>query len=293
MQSALLRSLSFCDFLAVFTLFPGVRGYAGSDHCAWLTHTQYALPGEDPMHTPHLPPESCGTSLFWRQLRPEFVKAYPVPLSADAGKGMTIGCSDKHEHDLKVRDATYILCQKVIPAFANSLVEIVVKRLASVEEHSFPHHVDGNSPSPASNLKSSPGDDMNRILGSVTQPNVSVLQQLMEGVDVSVEVHQAGISLRHLGAIRSAFWRVLPRPCKVVFRSSVVTFEVGGTVPRQGDHDQDEPQLQNNLNEKVEEGAVEANEFDSPREMPAPSLPNPWYDPALDVTFELTVATAS
>ncbi len=74
------RPFVVCPALAC----PDLRAYAANDGSHFLLRFQHALPSEDPWGVPHLGPGSSDArSLFVRLLRPEFVRAFPQPLSPD------------------------------------------------------------------------------------------------------------------------------------------------------------------------------------------------------------------
>ncbi|RLN62087.1 hypothetical protein BBJ28_00010105, partial [Nothophytophthora sp. Chile5] len=80
-----------------------------------------AMPPEDPDLTPHLLQSTRGLSILWRQLRPEFVRSFRVPLSSDALSSLTYCTPDWQEQALGVEDATKSLVMEVIPLFAAKL----------------------------------------------------------------------------------------------------------------------------------------------------------------------------
>lgn len=126
-----------------------------------------AFPAEVPTETPHLPETPRGHSIFWRQLRPEYVREYELSLSPDACFGIVYGTKDAEQHYAAAETATRHLVQETIPKFLHSLLR---------RERRFP-------------LDSTEG---------------------MLGVDLSVEMHAAGINMRHLGLMRGMLWRPLP-----------------------------------------------------------------------------------
>lgn len=62
-----------------------------------------------------------GHSIFWRQLRPEFVKSYKHKLSPDALSSLAKDGGDGVEHNQRVHEATNILVKTAIPRFADEL----------------------------------------------------------------------------------------------------------------------------------------------------------------------------
>jgi len=99
-----------------------IRGFKGKDKF-YLLNFWRGLPSENPKFTPHLSQSTRGNSIFWRMLRPEFVKAYKVPLSADANCQVTNEASDWIEQLDENERATTYLVETVIPRFAEELRE--------------------------------------------------------------------------------------------------------------------------------------------------------------------------
>ena len=66
------------------------RGYRLSDlETFGLLNLWRSLPPENPSATPHLPDAARGHSIFWRMLRPEFLRKFPEPLSPDSDVAAT------------------------------------------------------------------------------------------------------------------------------------------------------------------------------------------------------------
>jgi hypothetical protein len=107
-----------------------VRGYSClNGHFFSLLHLHNSFPSEDPLQTPHLSACERQRSIFWRFLRPEFVRSYPVSLSPDGLRGVAdrTGLRDGREHDHRLQQATQHLVRVVVPAFAARLAAIGVK----------------------------------------------------------------------------------------------------------------------------------------------------------------------
>lgn len=80
------------------------------------------FPPEMPHETPHLYPTPREQSIFWRVLRPEFLRTYREPLSPDAGSMITNGLRDTVKHIEKAGKATQHLVNVTIPGLAERLV---------------------------------------------------------------------------------------------------------------------------------------------------------------------------
>lgn len=91
------------------------------------------FPGEDPQVTWYLSRSPRDQSVFWRQLRPEFVKSYRIPLSPDACCAASFRVKDQFERAAEVEEATRYLVDVVIPNTADKLV-----RYAEVTSASYP-----------------------------------------------------------------------------------------------------------------------------------------------------------
>jgi hypothetical protein len=98
-----------------------VRGYLGADQRYYLMSFRRAFPPEHPACTPHLRPEPRGMSIFWRFLRPQFVKRNPSPLSPDALSLYTQDLADSDQHDTNVEAATRRLITELIPEYAEEI----------------------------------------------------------------------------------------------------------------------------------------------------------------------------
>uniref|UniRef100_K3WKE1 Clu domain-containing protein n=1 Tax=Globisporangium ultimum (strain ATCC 200006 / CBS 805.95 / DAOM BR144) TaxID=431595 RepID=K3WKE1_GLOUD len=96
-------------------------GYVNAKKKFVVLNFARAMPPEDPEVTPHLNQSSRGMSIVWRQLRPEFVRAYHTPLSSDALSCMTYCTPDWQAQSLGVEEATLHLLNDVIPQFAKKL----------------------------------------------------------------------------------------------------------------------------------------------------------------------------
>ncbi|KAJ1428375.1 hypothetical protein B484DRAFT_419428 [Ochromonadaceae sp. CCMP2298] len=97
--------------------------YKGLQEEFYVKDFWLAFPPEAPDATPHLRRTARDQSVFWRQLRPEFVKRCREPLSPDACGCIVYGTSDSDEHFERVRAASDRLVQVVLPQFLESLLQ--------------------------------------------------------------------------------------------------------------------------------------------------------------------------
>ncbi|GMF60474.1 unnamed protein product [Phytophthora fragariaefolia] len=98
-----------------------VLGYINSHKHLVVLNFSRAMPPEDPDVTPHLLQSTRGMSIMWRQLRPELVRSFKIPLSPDALSSITYRTPDWQDQALGVEDATKFLVKEVIPLFAIKL----------------------------------------------------------------------------------------------------------------------------------------------------------------------------
>ncbi|KAI9997265.1 hypothetical protein PInf_000705 [Phytophthora infestans] len=96
-------------------------GYLNAKKHLVVVNFARAMPPEDPDATPHLLQSTRGMSILWRQLRPELVKTYKIPLSPDALSSLTYRTPDWQAQALGVEEATRYLIKEVIPLFAVKL----------------------------------------------------------------------------------------------------------------------------------------------------------------------------
>jgi hypothetical protein len=138
------------------------------------------------MHLEHVP---RGMSIFWRQLRPELLRAYTKPLSPDANVYTTYQTPDWKEQYEDVAEATEHLINSVIPKLAKEMSQATYARP----------------------LSQGLGID---VTGTFTLSRAFCCPLLtsLEG-----ELHGRGINIRHLGLLRNIFWRQLPGKCNLSF----------------------------------------------------------------------------
>lgn len=138
----------------------------------YLTNFRRMFPGEDPEETLHLPLSARNHSIFWRQLRPEWVKQAALPQSSDAFSMYTLDTPDWQKHCESAKEATKKLIRERLPSYAEELA-------------------------------SRPADE--------------VLQ-----IDLTEEMHARGLNMRHLGLLRSLFWRRVRGTVRVTFSERVL-----------------------------------------------------------------------
>jgi hypothetical protein len=97
-----------------------LEGHRGKDQRYYILDFSRVFPPEYPRDD--LPKRST----LYNLLRPEFLAAYPVPLSSDALSGF--GKHDADFHNAEIRAATQLLLEKIIPTFAGSLSQISTKQ---------------------------------------------------------------------------------------------------------------------------------------------------------------------
>lgn len=146
-----------------------IRGFKSADaKTFYLINFWRAFPPEDPRLTDHLPQAARGASIFWRLLRPDLVREFPQPLSADANCIVTRYTNDADEHIARAEEATRFAMRKV-----KELAEELAQRTFCKEATSAKER--------GTTLSFDPADEM----------------------------HRHGLNLRHLGLLRSMFWREL------------------------------------------------------------------------------------
>ena len=95
-----------------------IRGYRGSDERLYICNLGRTYPPEHPEETLHIRREPRDMSIFWKLLRPEFVRRNPLPLSSDALSMFCDDTLDEEEHSMNIKNATNRLIKEVIPEFA-------------------------------------------------------------------------------------------------------------------------------------------------------------------------------
>ena len=97
--------------------------YKGIDDDYYMKDFWRSFPSEDPQETLHFKEIPNSQSIFWRQLRPEFVKRYKKSLSPDALCASTYKQPDMMEHYQEVKNATKMLIQTIIPQYTETLCQ--------------------------------------------------------------------------------------------------------------------------------------------------------------------------
>jgi hypothetical protein len=161
-------SMTFCS--------SEIKAFKGTDDEFYLKDFWRAFPSEAPEETPQFMPTPRGQSVFWRQLRPEYVRRYSEELSPDAMVATAYSQVDQDEQYNKVKFATKHLMESVIPVYAETLC--------------------------------------NR---DYTQTIADGL-----GVDLTTELHDQGIGVRHLGFIRGLMWKELPGTFNIFFNEKFI-----------------------------------------------------------------------
>jgi hypothetical protein len=100
-----------------------MKGYKGEDGRLYVINFRRGFPMEDPEATHHLPQSERGQSIFWRMLRPEFVRDYPVALSPDANVVICKDAPDWEKHTVQAKEAAQYLVKELVPAFAEELAQ--------------------------------------------------------------------------------------------------------------------------------------------------------------------------
>lgn len=150
--------------------------YGNTDDRFVATNFWKCYPPEMPSETPHLPRVPRDHSIFWRFLRPEFLRNYPHALSPDA--------ADLISRDLKKQPEEY----EQLLAASRYLVDDVLMDLAEF---------------------------------LISRDYVLPVSEGL-GIDFSKDFHSRGIGIRHMGLIRSYFWRELPGLVHLHFHDAFV-----------------------------------------------------------------------
>ena len=98
-----------------------VKGYRGLNDQFFVKDFWRAFPSELPETTPHLPRSPREQSIFWRSLRPEYLRRLENSLSPDASNLLVFGQKDFANNYKNLQDACVNLVDNVIPSFANDL----------------------------------------------------------------------------------------------------------------------------------------------------------------------------
>ncbi len=98
-----------------------VKGYRGLNEQFFVKDFWRAFPSELPETTLHLPRSPREQSIFWRSLRPEYLRRLEIALSPDASNLLVFGQKDFTNNYKNLHDACVNLVDNVIPSFANDL----------------------------------------------------------------------------------------------------------------------------------------------------------------------------
>ena len=119
------------------TFVPGaadLRGYRGSDESRYyLLNFKRSLPPESCECAPHLIEADRGMSIFWRKLRPEFLRRCPFPVSPDAFSLFIKDSPDCDEQNEACLNASSKLVGEVIPAFADWLSKVPYNQVVELD----------------------------------------------------------------------------------------------------------------------------------------------------------------
>jgi hypothetical protein len=97
--------------------------YRGLKDEYYMQNFWRSFPPEVPRTTPHLPLAPREQSVFWRTLRPEYVRDYREPLSPDALCAITFRAPDSQAHIDRLEAASRNLIEKVVPQFLADLLK--------------------------------------------------------------------------------------------------------------------------------------------------------------------------
>lgn len=187
------------------------RGFRMADQKTFgLLNLWRALPPENPTATPHLFDAARGHSIFWRMLRPEFVRSLPEPLSPDANCAVTSGTADGDAHTRRAEAATRALVNDRVA----ELAELLAARgpLGPQPVGGAVNVFDATQNDDDAPLMDIGYNDSDQRLGPARN----------WGLDVTAELHQRGVNLRHLGLLRQRFWRRVTGGARCDFGSNVL-----------------------------------------------------------------------
>ena len=111
-----------------------VEGHIDDDGFVRVLDTARVFPPEHPEEVPHLPGVATGVSIYWRLLRPEFVRSYTLlhgggGLSSDTCSGFSRGAKDAAGHEHNLRNATKFLVERSIAKAAHHIYKLSRKEL--------------------------------------------------------------------------------------------------------------------------------------------------------------------
>lgn len=108
-------SLTFCS--------SEIKIYKGQGEDFYMQDFWRSFPSEVPTETPHLRIVPRSQSIFWRMLRPEYVRNYKDTLSPDACSMLVYRASDSQKHYDNLTTATNNLIENIIPSFVYSILQ--------------------------------------------------------------------------------------------------------------------------------------------------------------------------
>ena len=191
-----------------------VRAYKLDEDRFGLVNLWNCLPSENPIGSEHLPVAPRGHSIFWRMLRPEYVKRCKEPLSPDGDCAISSATEDGDLHVTRVIDATKHLVENELTLLAEDLASRGPLGPRSRDLQAFDPIADPFALDvPIDRRKMSTGyNDADARLGP----------SRLWGLDVTAELHRVGVNLRHMGLLRRKFWRRLTGTARCDFGSSVL-----------------------------------------------------------------------
>jgi len=93
-----------------------------NDDVYYVDNFWRSFPPELPSTTQHLYSTARDQSVYWRYLRPEYVKAYKFPLSPDSACNITYKCADSAAHYTTLHTACTQLVANTVPALLIALL---------------------------------------------------------------------------------------------------------------------------------------------------------------------------
>ena len=187
-----------------------VRGYKLDNELFGLVNLWNALPSENPVGCDHLPVAARGHSIFWRMLRPEYVKRCSEPLSPDGDCAISSNTTDGDVHVQRCIAATQHLITTEISLLAEDLASRgpMGPRTRDTQQ-AFDQHADPFALDVQTRRMGSGYGDSDQRLGPAR----------LWGLDVTSELHRVGVNLRHMGLLRRRFWRRLTGTARCDFGS--------------------------------------------------------------------------
>lgn len=149
-----------------------LRGFRAEDGTFLLLNFWRVMPPEHPHVSEHLISAPRDMSMFYRFLRPEFVRRQPAPLSPDANLLITNGTPDCQQQLDGLRDASVTLVTRTIADFADYLASQPAKapawQVSWISGHMSRQDEEEDSGRPCGSSRGRAG------LGGCRRPNSSV-----------------------------------------------------------------------------------------------------------------------